>query len=227
MEYYNNIQAVSYDDISDILSLSTLKVNVHRGNITKIRRACYDKPALYRVDSFPLKYRKLIEEKFKEEMQESAVQHGLDNINEDMQAVMYYSEYTLTDGRHLPADKQTEYVNNASILNRCKEMIERSNQMRSRTTGSKLKKGEFWKDVSKKLSKLQADFPNSLPTDTMRLQKKFNDYQKNGYEALISGKFMNKNNKKVKDEEQEATIISLLSDYRNFYDTQVVDLYNA
>lgn len=227
MEYYNNIQAVTYEDIHDIICMNTLISSIQRGNIFRLRRACYDKPALYSVESFPPKYRKLIEEKFKEEMQESAVQHGLDNIKEDMQAVMYYSEYTLTDGRHLPADKQMEYVNNASILNRCKEMIDRSNQMRSRTTGSKLKKGEFWKDVSKKLSKLQADFPNSLPTDTMRLQKKFNDYQKNGYEALISGKFMNKNNKKVKDEEQEATIISLLSDYRNFYDTQVVDLYNA
>lgn len=226
MEYYNNIQAVSYDDISDILSLSTLKVNVHRGNITKIRRACYDKPALYRVDSFPLKYRKLIEEKFKEEMQESAVQHGLDNINEDMQAVMYYSEYTLTDGRHLPADKQMEYVNNASILNRCKEMIEMSNQMRARTSGSKLKKGEFWKEVSSKLPDLYNDYPHSLPMNTMRLQKKFNDYEKKGYEALISGKFMNKNNAKIFGEDKESIIITLISDRRNLQNTQIAMIYN-
>lgn len=227
MEYYNNIQAVTYEEVSNIISFACLKKQAQRGNVVKLRRACYDKPALYRVDSFPLKYRKLIEEKFKEEMQESAVQHGLDNINEDMQAVMFFSEYVLVDGRHLPADKQMEYVNNASILNRCKEMIDRSNQMRARTSGSKLKKGEFWKEVSSKLPDLYDDFPHSLPMNTMRLQKKFNDYQKKGYEALISGKFMNRNNKKIDNEEQQATIISLLSDYRNFYDTQITELYNT
>ena len=226
MEYYNNIQAVTYEDIHDIICMNTLISSIQRGNIFRLRRACYDKPALYRVDSFPLKYRKLIEEKFKEEMQESAVQHGLDNINEDMQAVMYYSEYTLTDGRHLPADKQMEYVNNASILNRCKEMIDRSNQMRARTSGSKLKKGEFWKEVSSKLPDLYNDYPHSLPMNTMRLQKKFNDYQKNGYEALISGKFMNKNNAKIFGEDKESIIITLISDRRNLQNTQIAMIYN-
>lgn len=226
MEYYNNIQAVTYEEVSNIISFACLKKQAQRGNVVKLRRACYDKPALYRVDSFPLKYRKLIEEKFKEEMQESAVQHGLDNINEDMQAVMYYSEYTLTDGRHLPADKQMEYVNNASILNRCKEMIEMSNQMRARTSGSKLKKGEFWKEVSSKLPDLYNDYPHSLPMNTMRLQKKFNDYQKNGYEALISGKFMNRNNKKIDNEDKESIILTLISDRRNLQNTQVAMVYN-
>lgn len=226
MEYYNNIQAVTYEEVSNIISFACLKKQAQRGNVVKLRRACYDKPALYRVDSFPLKYRKLIEEKFKEEMQESAVQHGLDNINEDMQAVMFFSEYVLVDGRHLPADKQMEYVNNASILNRCKEMIDRSNQMRARTSGSKLKKGEFWKEVSSKLPDLYDDFPHSLPMNTMRLQKKFNDYQKKGYEALISGKFMNKNNAKIFGEDKESIIITLISDRRNLQNTQIAMIYN-
>lgn len=223
MEYYNNIQAVTYEEVSNIISFACLKKQAQRGNVVKLRRACYDKPALYSVESFPPKYKKLIKDKIASEMEENRV----DNIKEDMQAVMYYSEYTLTDGRHLPADKQMEYVNNASILNRCKEMIDRSNQMRARTSGSKLKKGEFWKEVSSKLPDLYNDYPHSLPMNTMRLQKKFNDYQKRGYEALISGKFMNRNNKKIDNEEQQATIISLLSDYRNFYDTQITELYNT
>lgn len=226
MEYYNNIQAVTYDEVSDIISFNCLKKQAQRGNVVKLRRACYDKPALYRVDSFPLKYRNLIEEKFKDEMQEIPVQKGLDNIKEDMQAVMYYSEYTLQDGRHLPADKQMEYVNNASILNRCKEMIDKSNQMRSRTSGSKLKKGDFWKEVSSKLPDLYDDFPHSLPMNTMRLQKKFNDYQKRGYEALISGKFMNRNNKKIDNKDKESIILTLISDRRNLQNTQIAMIYN-
>lgn len=228
MEYYNNIQAVSYDDISDILSLSTLKVNVHRGNITKIRRACYDSPALYSVESFPLKYRKAIEDKFGKEMKEDATTKLLDaeEIKTDMQAVKFYSEYVLTNGRHLPSDKQKEYTNNASILNRCKEIYLTSCERRNRTSGTRIKKGEFWKKVSGKLPKLQEAFPNSLPIDTMRLQKKFNDYEKKGYEALISGKFMNKNNAKILGEDKESIIITLISDRRNLQNTQIAMIYN-
>ena len=140
---------------------------------------------------------------------------------------MFFSEYVLVDGRHLPADKQTEYVNNASILNRCKEMIDRSNQMRARTSGSKLKKGEFWKEVSDKLPQLLSNgMIHSLPENTMRLQKKFNDYQKQGYEALISGKFMNRNNKKIDNEDKESIILTLISDRRNLQNTQVAMIYN-
>lgn len=228
MEYYNNIQAVTYNDISDIMPLGTLKSCVHRGNVTKLRRACYDNPALYSVESFPLKYRKAIKEKFSEEMKEDATTKLLDaeEIKTDMQAVKFYSEYVLTDGRHLPSDKQTEYTNNASILNRCKEIYQISCERRNRTSGTRIKKGEFWKKVSDKLPKLQEDFPNSLPTDTMRLQKKYNDYQKRGYEAMISGKFMNKNNAKILGEDKESIIITLISDRRNLQNTQIAMIYN-
>lgn len=228
MEYYNNIQAVTYNDISDILSLSTLNANVHRGVILRIRRACYNRPALYSVESFPLKYRKAIKEKFSEEMQEETTTKLLDaeEIKTDMQAVKFYSEYVLTDGRHLPLDKQEEYTNNASILNRCKEIYQISCEKRNRTSGTRIKKGEFWRKVSEKLPKLQEALPNSLPTDTMRLQKKFNDYQKRGYEALISGKFMNRNNKKIDNEDKESIILTLISDRRNLQNTQIAMIYN-
>lgn len=226
MEYFDNIQAVTYEDVSNIICMNTLNSLYKRGQVNRIRRAHNGYSALFVVDSFPLKYRKLIEEKFKDEMQETPVQKGLDNIKEDMQAVMFFSEYTLANGRHLPADKQMEYVNNASILNRCKEMIDRSNQMRARTSGSKLKKGEFWKEVSSKLPDLYNDYPHSLPMNTMRLQKKFNDYEKNGYEALISGKFMNRNNKKIDNEDKESIILTLISDRRNLQNTQIAMIYN-
>ena len=227
MEYYNNIAAVTYDEVSDILSLSTLKVNVHRGNIVRLRRACYDKPALYSVESFPLRYKKAIKEKFKDEMKQTPAQQGLDKITEDMQAVVYFSEYVLADGRYLSAEKQVEYVNNASILNRCKEMIDECNQMRARTTGTKLSKGEFWKGVSETLPRLlDKGIMHSLPTDTMRLKKKFNDYQRKGYEALVSGKFMNKNNKKIDNEDKESIILTLISDRRNLQNTQIAMVYN-
>ena len=228
MEYYNNIQAVTYEDIIDIIKYDTLMSNIRRNNIVRLRRACYDNPALYSVESFPLKYRKAIKEKFSEEMKEDATTKLLDaeEIKTDMQAVKFYSEYVLNDGRHLPSDKQTEYTNNASILNRCKEIYQISCERRNRTSGTRIKKGEFWKKVSDKLPKLQEDFPNSLPVDTMRLQKKYNDYQKRGYETMISGKFMNKNNAKILGEDKESIIITLISDRRNLQNTQIAVIYN-
>lgn len=227
MEYYNNIQAVTYEDVQDIICLGTLKSCVHRGNVVKLRRACYGKPALYSVESFPLKYRKDIEKKFEKEMSETPVQKGLDYIKEDMQAVIFFSEYTLSDGRHLPADKQNEYVNNASILNRCKEIYDISCQKHSQLGHTCIPKGKFWKEVSEMLPKLLDNgIIHSLPENTMRLQKKFNDYQKQGYEALISGKFMNRNNKKIDNEDKESIILTLISDRRNLQNTQVAMVYN-
>lgn len=227
MEYYNNIPAVNYNDIQDIMSLNVLQVNLHRGNIVRLRRACYGKPALYSVESFPLKYRKDIEKKFEKEMSETPVQKGLDYIKEDMQAVIFFSEYTLLDGRHLPADKQNEYVNNASILNRCKEIYDISCQKHSQLGHTCIPKGKFWKEVSEMLPKLLDNgIIHSLPENTMRLQKKFNDYQKQGYEALISGKFMNRNNKKIDNEDKESIILTLISDRRNLQNTQVAMVYN-
>ncbi|MBQ9254986.1 MAG: hypothetical protein IJ180_09470 [Bacteroidales bacterium] len=228
MEYYNNIQAVEFRDISDIICAGTFNSLCSRGQVERLRRAHYGYSALYSVESFPLKYRKAIKEKFSEEMKEDATTKLLDaeEIKTDMQAVKFYSEYVLTDGRHLPSDKQTEYTNNASILNRCKEIYQISCERRNRTSGTRIKKGEFWKKVSDKLTKLQEDFPNSLPTDTMRLQKKYNDYQKRGYEAMISGKFMNKNNAKILGEDKESIIITLISDRRNLQNTQIAVIYN-
>ncbi len=228
MEYYNNIQAVTYNDVQDIICMNTLNSLFKRGQVDRIRRAHNGYSALFSVESFPLKYRKAIKEKFSEEMKEDAPPKLLDaeEIKTDMQAVMFYSEYVLTDGRHLPSDKQTEYTNNASILNKCKEIYQISCERRNRTSGTRIKKGAFWKMVSDKLPKLQEDFPNSLPVDTMRLQKKYNDYQKRGYEAMISGKFMNKNNAKILGEDKESIIKTLISDRRNLQNTQIAMIYN-
>lgn len=232
MEYYNDIMCVEYEDISDIISLDTLQKNVCRGNIIRLRRACYDKAALYSVKSFPLRYRRAIEEKFGvgekgKEGKRGVSLLGVENITKDMQAVKYFGEYLLGDGRHLSEDKQEEYVNNASILNRCKEIYQKSCEKRNRTSGTRIQKGEFWQSVSKRLPELQEVMPNSLPVDVMRLKRKYNEYQKKGYEALISGKFLNKNNKKVDDEDKESIMITLLSDRRNLQDTQIAMIYNG
>lgn len=228
MEYYNNMPVVTYNDVQDIICMNTLNSLFKRGQIKRIRRAHNGYSALFSVDSFPLKYRKAIKEKFGEFMKENTTNNLLseEQITRDMQAVKYFGEYVLADGRHLSEDKQEEYVNNASILNRCQEIYVNSCEMRNRTSGKKVNKGEFWKKVSEKLPELQEELPNSLPMDVMRLRKKYNDYRKRGYEAMISGKFMNKNNKKVNDEQKESVMITLLSDRRNLQDTQIAMIYN-
>ena len=227
MEYFKGVQAVSYNDIADIISLSTLNINVYRGTIIRLRRACRDTEALYDVRSFPPKYRKAIKEKFGEEQQvKSAGLLDAETIRTDMQAVNYFAEFVLDDGRHLPTDKQEEYVNNASILNRCKEIYQASCEMRARTSGTRINKGEFWERVSKKLPELQEQMPHSLPSDKMRLQKKYNEYQKDGYKVLVNNKYMNRNSRKVDNEEKESVILTLLGDRRNLQNSQIAMIYN-
>ena len=69
-----------------------------------------------------------------------------------------------------------------------------------------------------------------MPENPRRLQEKYNEFFKGGkanYEVLVSGKFRNSNAAKVSNDEQEALMVRLMSDYRNLDNEQVASLYNV
>ena len=57
MEYYNNKLCATRDDLSVIVNYETLKKMVLRGEAERVRRPSVELPALYAVDSLPLKYK--------------------------------------------------------------------------------------------------------------------------------------------------------------------------
>ena len=70
---------------------------------------------MFAVDSLPLKYRVEIYRRYPDAQEKADSKPFMDRIEPDGKALMYFEEYILSDGRHLPTDKQMEYANRRMI----------------------------------------------------------------------------------------------------------------
>lgn len=225
MEYYNNRLCATVGDLNGIVSEGTLLKMCQRGTVERMRRGCFEREALYVVESMPSKYRVEVYRKYPESRQTTGTGYLLDEIRLDTVAVDFFERYMLQDGRHLTTDKQEEYVNNASILNRCGEILKAHADQRGKH-GKPMLVGEFWRKAASALDRIEEMWPNSLPRNAKRLQQKFNDYTANGYEILVNGRFGNKTAAKVNDDIKESLIQELLADRRNLNNEQISMMYN-
>lgn len=229
MEICNNIRCVSADELEGIVSYNTIRVLVQRGRVERVRRGCYDTPALYNADSFPQKYKVEIYRRFPDLAAQEEARPMLDKVALDQAAVVFFEDYRRneSDKKGLSDEKRAEYVNNASILNAFRDMLENSDGKHVRTSHSKIGRGEFWKRAAKALPRIADRWPNSLPQNARRLQEKYNLYIREGYASLISKKFNNSNSAKVNDEYKESVLTALIADGRNLDNAQIARVYNT
>lgn len=227
MEMYNNMLCISHAELTDgIMSAANVKLLRHRGKITQVRRACYGTSALYVVESLPVQYRTEVYRRFPDLQERAESKPFVDSVEPDGQAMQFYSDYVLADGRHLTTDKQQEYANNCAILNAFGQLLERANSHRMRQSKRRMNQGEFWGKAAAALPRLSDRWPNSLPNSRRRLHMKWQEYQQQGYECMISKKYQNKNAAKVLDEQQQSALVVLLSHHNNLADTDVAARYN-
>lgn len=226
METYNNRLCATYDDLVGIMSVRAVQCSAQRGKIEQVRRACKDTPALFAVDSLPMKYQTEIYRRNPDMKERAESKQFVDTIEPDGAAINFYETYRLPDGRCLPPEKVAEYSNNAAILNGYRTVLERANSQRKRQSRPSINKTIFWKQAAASLGHLADRYPNTLPENARRLQEKFNLYLRGGYETLVTGRYGLKNAAKVSSDEQESVIVRLLSDYRNFNDEEVARMYN-
>ncbi len=228
MEYYNGTLCISHAELTDgLITSENIRQLAQRGRIKRVRRACYETPALFAVDSLPIKYKVEVYRRYPDLKAQAQEKPLLDTIDPDPKALDYYETYELTDGRHLPYEKQQEYSNNAAILNAFKQLLDTARNLRIKNRDkSRIKKKEFWANVSKVLPRLQDKYPHSLPENAVRLQQKYNLYLKGGYETLISNKFFNSNAAKVDSDEKDSVLVCLIADSRNLDNAQISSLYN-
>lgn len=228
MEYYGNTLCISHGELTaGIMTESNLKLLRHRGKLQQVRRACYDTPALFAVESLPLKYRTEVYRRYPDLQEKADSKPFMDTITPDGMAMQFYAEYVLSDGRHLPPEKQAEYSNNCAIMNAFRHCIEMSNSHRLRQSKPKLNKTEFWRKAAAALPRLADRFPHSLPESDRRLQRKFNDYLRDGYVCFISKKFQNTNAAKVDDDIKESVLVQLIGHHNNLDNAAIAKLYNA
>lgn len=228
MEYYANTLCISHAELTaGIMTESNIKLLRHRGKLHQVRRGCYDTPALFAVDSLPLKYRTEVYRRYPDLQEQAESKPFMDTIIPDGEAIQFYETYTLADGRNLKPEVQAMYANNCAIMNAFRRVIETANSHRLRQSKPKLNKAEFWKKAAAALPRLADRFPHNLPESERRLQRKFNEYLREGYECFISKKFLNKNGAKVDSDEKEGLLVMLLSHHNNLDNAQIAKMYNA
>jgi hypothetical protein len=228
IEYYNNKLCITHSELTDgIASKPLIDKWTISGNVERVRRAHRSQTALYAVDSLPLKYRTEVYRRHPDARQKAVLKPFIDTIDPDGAALNFYEEtYLLPDGRHLSREKVTEYANNAAILNAFQSLIERAEIERMKVGDHHLSRSEFWANAARALPGLSDRFPNTLPLHPRRLQEKFNQYRREGYAALVTGKYGTRNAAKVDDETKESLLVGLIANARNLDNAYIAMQYN-
>ena len=195
MEYYGNKWCISARELVDggIVSQSNYKAMAARGRIDVVRRGggAVGQYALVAVDSLPLEYKAKVQERYPDSKLAHLKGWVQSNYELDQSAMAYFHSREQA-GLDLPADKIREYVVNASVLNCCIRLYERA------ATTRKLMGDKYnWEQMANAIESLREEFGHTLPASTLRFRKKVNEYKRDGYGCLISGKFGNQSARKV------------------------------
>ena len=227
MEYYGNTLCITHTELTaGILSKPCVDAMVRRGKVHQVRRGCNGTPALFAVESLPLKYRTEVYRRYPDLKEAAESKPFVEQIESDGSAMQFYADYVLADGRHLSNEKQTEYANNCAIMNAFGQCIEKANSHRIRQSKPKLKLGEFWKKAAAALPRISDAWPNSLPQNARRLHMKYNEYRKQGAVVFISKKYQNSNAAKVDDAQKEAVLTELIAHHNNLDNVMIAEYYN-
>lgn len=195
MEYYGNKLCISYPEFVDsgIVSVANYKQLASRGRIDVVRHGggasgCC---ALIAIDSLPSKYKAAVEKMYPGGDEVRIKTWVLSNYEMDQAAVAFFHDRSKT-GIDLDEKKKREYIINASVLNCCIKLYERARD------SQRLFGGRYnWDRMAKTIETLREELGHTLPTSTLRFRKKVNNYKRNGYSYLISGKFGNQSARKV------------------------------
>ena len=222
MEYYGNMWCISARELVDggIVSQSNYQNWVNRKRIDVVRRGggASGQYALVAVDSLPRDYRAKVEELYPNAKLTHLVCWVRSNYEIDQSAVAFFHSREQA-GLDLPPEKIKEYVVNASVLNCCIRLYERA------ATAQKLFGGKYnWEQMAKAITALREEYGHTLPTSTLRFRKKVNEYKKEGYGCLISGKFGNQSARRV-TLKVERLVISLACQENQPYNKSVWEQY--
>ncbi|TDL99595.1 MAG: kinase [Flavobacteriaceae bacterium] len=157
-----------------------------------------------------------------------------DYLKEDLEAVKFFKEYELSNGKFLPEEVQKEYCCNAKILKCCHTMVTQI-FAKSKSFG---KGAALWEKMAKIIAELgSVDFPHSLPSHPKDLKYKYKalvlgvpckKYPRTGYEGLIHGNFLNNHAEKV-NPAAGLWIVATWSNqiHKTVSTTHLLELYNS
>ena len=222
MEYYGKKLCISYHELvgSGIMTEPNYEYKSWKGQIDVVRQGKgLGNYALIAVDSLPTKYKEAVEEKYGNGAEVILTGWFMSNYELDQAAVAFYNDRSKT-GLDLGDDKKHEYIINASVLNTCIRLYENTKAIK-RTMGERYD----WDKMATAVKILREQLGHTLPTSTLRFRKKVNQYKRDGYISLISGKFGNQSARKV-DYKTEQLILGLAVLPNKPFNTNIAEMYN-
>mgnify|MGYP000933308782 FL=1 len=223
MEYYEGRLCISARELVDggIVSKTNYQNWTQRKMVDVARRGggAAGNYALIAVDSLPRVYREKVQELYPDGGLTHLKGWVCSNYETDQAAIAFFHDREKT-GVNLKPEKIREYVTNASVLNCCIKLYERA------ATAQKLFGGKYnWEEMAQAIEALRSKYGHTLPASTLRFRKKVNEYKREGYDCLISGKFGNQSARKV-DYKTEQLILGLAVLPNKPFNTNIAEMYN-
>lgn len=192
----------------------------------QLRRASLGFDALVELNSLVQEWRDALVFKFGKPTEMVRESFFAKHYVADRKAFDFYAAHRYGEDNNKKLDPETIeiYTYNASVLNTIIE-VKNKRKMYAKSLGVS---GQFdiWQSLSNDVNAFQQVL-HDLPTTKDSLRHKVNRYIKEGYKAVISGKFGSKNAAKVKDAEQIALIEELLNKHQNLNNEQIASIYNT
>jgi len=196
-ETFGNTIAVPVRQIVDsgFISESNYKKLVRTNKVKVLQRGCLGTPAMADFSSFPERFRKAIEMEWGDPKAKQNTNALDEFLGQDTKAIEFFSSYEVDDNRYLPADTIKEYYANACVLNAI-HLLLNCRRALQKMCGGTVK--AYWPTIAKNVMDIDREqYPHSLPLNDRRLNDRYKQYQKVGYEVLIHKNFCNDFARKV------------------------------
>lgn len=213
---------LSEEELAPIMSIPNYKKLAAKEKINVVRSGRgLGGYVLVEIATMPLRFQERIKLKYGD-MKEDVIRNWLgSHYHIDAKAREFYTRFRFDNGDTLPPEHIQEYTVNASVIEAVMHAMEDATFMRKAMKAGPVN----WGELAGAISYYQAEFGHTLPVSSNRFKKRVNDFKANGYESLISRKFMNQNRRKV-TYDIERLLLSIDAQPEQPFNTTVWEQYN-
>lgn len=213
---------LSEEELAPIMSIPNYKKLAAKEKIKVVRSGRgLGGYVLVEIATMPLRFQERIKLKYGD-MKEDVIRNWLgSHYHIDAKAREFYTRFRFDNGDTLPPEHIQEYTVNASVIEAVMRAMEDATFMRKAMKAGPVN----WGELAGAISYYQAEFGHTLPVSSNRFKKRVNDFKANGYESLISRKFMNQNRRKV-TYDIERLLLSIDAQPEQPFNTTVWEQYN-
>lgn len=213
---------LSEEELAPIMSIPNYKKLAAKEKINVVRSGRgLGGYVLVEIATMPLRFQERIKLKYGD-MKEDVIRNWLgSHYHIDAKAREFYTRFRFDNGDTLPPEHIQEYTVNASVIEAVMRAMEDATFMRKAMKAGPVN----WGELAGAISYYQAEFGHTLPVSSNRFKKRVDDFKANGYESLISRKFMNQNRRKV-TYDIERLLLSIDAQPEQPFNTTVWEQYN-